>query len=222
MRSLLTLVLCLAAAAPAAAALLAGIDVLERADFELLRGKRVGVITNHTGADYAGRSTVDLLFASKKLALVAIFSPEHGFRGDHRDGDPVGDIKDPATGLPVYSLYGKTRRPTADMLKAGGSGVRALWNNIWFVQSDSCPESGGVDVNGAMFSRDCFADQMMSIRPLLSGIPMSNILLATELMFIEISRDADNAITTFLGNIYLGAAEAGEDLRGVRVRSSKT
>jgi uncharacterized protein YbbC (DUF1343 family) len=114
---LLALSLCLAAAAPASAALLAGIDVLERADFELLRGKRVGVITNHTGADYAGRSTVDLLFASKKLALVAIFSPEHGFRGDHRDGDPVGDIKDPATGLPVYSLYGKTRRPTAEMLR---------------------------------------------------------------------------------------------------------
>jgi len=116
MRSLLALVLCLAAA-PASAALLAGIDALERADFELLRGKRVGIITNHTGADYAGRSTVDLLFASKKLQLVAIFSPEHGFRGDHRDGDPVGDMKDPATGLPVYSLYGKTRRPTPEMLR---------------------------------------------------------------------------------------------------------
>ena len=113
----LSLALVLAAAAPASAALLAGIDVLERSDFELLRGKRVGVITNHTGADYAGRSTVDLLFASKKLTLAAIFSPEHGFRGDHRDGDPVGDIKDPATGLPVYSLYGKTRRPTTEMLK---------------------------------------------------------------------------------------------------------
>lgn len=116
MRSLLALILVLAAA-PASAALLAGIDALERADFELLRGKRVGVITNHTGADYAGRSTVDLLFASKKLTLAAIFSPEHGFRGDHRDGDPVGDIKDPATGLPVYSLYGKTRRPTPEMLR---------------------------------------------------------------------------------------------------------
>lgn len=117
MKLLLTFFLGLAAAAPASAALLAGIDVLERADFELLRGKRVGVITNHTGADYAGRSTVDLLFASKKLTLAAIFSPEHGFRGDHRDGDPVGDSKDPATGLPVYSLYGKTRRPTAQMLR---------------------------------------------------------------------------------------------------------
>jgi uncharacterized protein YbbC (DUF1343 family) len=116
MRSLLALALCLAAAAPASAAMLAGIDVLERADFELLRGKRVGVITNHTGADSAGRSTVDLLFASKKLQLVAIFSPEHGFRGDHRDGDPIGDTKDPATGLPVFSLYGATRRPTPEML----------------------------------------------------------------------------------------------------------
>jgi uncharacterized protein YbbC (DUF1343 family) len=117
MRPLLALLLCLTASAPASAALLAGIDVLERADFELLSGKRVGVITNHTGADFAGRSTVDLLFASKKLKLVAIFSPEHGFRGDHRDGDPIGDSKDPATGLPVYSLYGKTRRPTPEMLR---------------------------------------------------------------------------------------------------------
>ncbi|MCR4295406.1 MAG: DUF1343 domain-containing protein [Elusimicrobia bacterium] len=117
MKLLLTLFLGLASAAPASAALLAGIDVLERADFALLRGKRVGVITNHTGADYAGRSTVDLLFASKKLTLAAIFSPEHGFRGDHRDGDPVGDSKDPATGLPVFSLYGKTRRPTPEMLR---------------------------------------------------------------------------------------------------------
>ena len=72
MRLLLALLLALTAATPARAALLAGIDVLERSDFELLRGKRVGVITNHTGADYAGRSTVDLLFASKKLQLVAI------------------------------------------------------------------------------------------------------------------------------------------------------
>lgn len=117
MRPLLALALCLAAAAPAPAAVLSGIDVLERADFEALRGKRVGIITNHTGADLAGRSTVDVLFASKKLKLVAIFSPEHGFRGDHRDGDPVGDAKDPATGLPVFSLYGKTRRPTPEMLK---------------------------------------------------------------------------------------------------------
>ncbi|MDD5302285.1 MAG: DUF1343 domain-containing protein, partial [Elusimicrobia bacterium] len=117
MRPLLALALCLAAAAPASATMLAGIDVLERADFEPLRGKRVGVITNQTGADLSGRSTVDLLFASKKFELVAIFSPEHGFRGDRRDGDPVGDAKDPATGLPVYSLYGKTRRPTEEMLR---------------------------------------------------------------------------------------------------------
>lgn len=117
MKLLLALALVLAAARPASAAVLAGIDVLERADFEPLRGKRVGVITNQTGADAAGRGTVDVLFASKKFNLVAIFSPEHGFRGDHRDGDPVGDMKDPATGLPVYSLYGQTRRPTAEMLR---------------------------------------------------------------------------------------------------------
>lgn len=104
------------AAAPATA-MQAGIDVLEISDFALLRGKRVGVITNHTGVDGQGRSTVDVLAASRALTLVAIFSPEHGFRGDARGGDSVEDSKDPATGLPIYSLYGKTRRPTDEMLR---------------------------------------------------------------------------------------------------------
>ena len=112
------LVLAIAGAArPAAAAALSGIDVLERSDFAALAGKRVGVITNQTAVDSSGRNTVDALFAAKSLTLAAIFSPEHGFRGDHRDGDHVSDSTDAATGLPIYSLYGKTRRPTEAMLR---------------------------------------------------------------------------------------------------------
>ncbi len=97
--------------------LLAGIDVLQQTDFAGLEGKRVGVITNQTGVDRHGRSLVDLLFAAKKLTLVAIFSPEHGFRGDQDAGAHVDHARDAQTGLPVFSLYGKTRRPTAEMLR---------------------------------------------------------------------------------------------------------
>jgi uncharacterized protein YbbC (DUF1343 family) len=111
------LVLVLCAGARPAAAFMTGIDALERSDFTVLQGKRVGVITNQTGVDRQGRSTVDVLFASRKFKLVAIFSPEHGFRGDQTGGASVGDSTDPVTGLPVYSLYGRTHRPTAEMLR---------------------------------------------------------------------------------------------------------
>jgi uncharacterized protein YbbC (DUF1343 family) len=103
--------------APARASILSGLDVLEREDFAPLAGKRVGLITNQTARDSGGRSAIDVLFASKRLRLVALFSPEHGIRGDAPGGGHVGDTIDPATGLKVYSLYGDTRRPTAAMLK---------------------------------------------------------------------------------------------------------
>ena len=113
----LALVLALAGAARPAAATLVGIDVLERSGFAALRGKRVGVIANQTAVDSSGRNTVDALFAAKELTLAAIFSPEHGFRGDHRDGDSVSDSTDPVTGLPIHSLYGDAKRPTGAMLR---------------------------------------------------------------------------------------------------------
>ena len=109
--------LALAAAANPAVAALSGIDVLERSGFAALRGKRVGVIANQTAVDASGRSTVDALFAEKGLTLAAIFSPEHGFRGDRRGGDGVPNSEDAVTGLPIYSLYGRTRRPTDAMLR---------------------------------------------------------------------------------------------------------
>src|SRR5262249_51743364 len=92
------------------------IDVLERDGFKQLEGRRVGLITNHTGRDGKGRSTIDVLAAAKNLKLVALFSPEHGLRGI--EDTHVGDTRDDKTGLPVYSLYEKDRRrPTAEMLK---------------------------------------------------------------------------------------------------------
>ncbi len=94
---------------------LCGIDVLVRDGFEQLAGKRVGLITNHTGRDAEGTSTARLFQEATNVELVALFSPEHGFEGTV-DIPRVEDTRDNATGLKVYSLYGETRRPTADML----------------------------------------------------------------------------------------------------------
>ncbi|MBI3553196.1 MAG: DUF1343 domain-containing protein [Elusimicrobia bacterium] len=113
----IAIALLLALAARPAGALQAGIDVLEAQGFAPLAGKRVGLITNHTGVDASGRTTIDALFAAKNLQLVALFSPEHGIRGDKNGGAPIGDAKDPVTALPIYSLYGATKRPTDAMLK---------------------------------------------------------------------------------------------------------
>ncbi|MFC5301561.1 exo-beta-N-acetylmuramidase NamZ domain-containing protein [Azospira restricta] len=97
-----------------AAPVRAGIDVLAAAGFAPLAGLRVGLLTNRSGVDAAGRRSVDVLAAAPGVALVALFSPEHGLAAD-REGR-VGDERDALTGLPVYSLYGATRRPTAAML----------------------------------------------------------------------------------------------------------
>ena len=94
-----------------------GIEVLRDANFELLKGKRVGLITNPTGVDRNLKSTVDILFEAEGVNLVALYGPEHGVRGDIPAGEKVENQKDAKTGLPVYSLYGKTRKPTPEMLQ---------------------------------------------------------------------------------------------------------
>jgi len=91
-----------------------GIDELEASHFAILQGKRVGLITNQTGVDSAGRRTIDLLAHADGVKLMAIFSPEHGIAG--RMDAEVANARDSATGVPIYSLYGETRRPTDAML----------------------------------------------------------------------------------------------------------
>ncbi len=91
-----------------------GLDVLEAEKFAALRGKRIGLITNHTGLDSQGRSNVDLLSRASGIRLVALFSPEHGLLG--RSDEKLASTKDNSMGLPVYSLYGETLRPTEEML----------------------------------------------------------------------------------------------------------
>lgn len=96
------------------APVLAGVDVMERDDCVQIKGRRVGLITNVTGRARSGRRTIDILNDSPNADLVRIFSPEHGLFGKLEG--KVGDATDVETGLPVFSLYGETRKPTAEML----------------------------------------------------------------------------------------------------------
>ncbi|HEX3150691.1 MAG TPA: exo-beta-N-acetylmuramidase NamZ domain-containing protein [Gemmataceae bacterium] len=93
-----------------------GIDVLEREKFANLKDRKIGLVTNHTGHDRQGRATADVLHAAEGIKLVALFSPEHGIRGE-LDQSNITDSTDEKTGLPVYSLYGKRRKPDAETLK---------------------------------------------------------------------------------------------------------
>jgi uncharacterized protein YbbC (DUF1343 family) len=151
-----------------------GLDVLEAQKFAPLRGKHVGLITNHTGLDSQGRSTVDVLSRATGVQLIALFSPEHGLAG--RNDEKIASSKDPATGLPVHSLYGETQRPTDEMLKGidtlvfdvQDAGVRfytytatmaycmeeAAKRNIAFFVLDRPNPLGGQIVEGPMLDAD--------------------------------------------------------------------
>jgi uncharacterized protein YbbC (DUF1343 family)/CubicO group peptidase (beta-lactamase class C family) len=96
---------------------LTGLDVLRRDGFGVLRGRRVGLITNHTGVARDGTPAIDLLHGAPEVTLIALFSPEHGIRGA-LDRDGIDDSRDEKTGLPVYSLYGERRAPGAEQLTA--------------------------------------------------------------------------------------------------------
>ena len=151
-----------------------GLDVLEAQKLAPLRGKRVGLITNHTGVDSQGRSTVDILSHAPGVQLVALFSPEHGLAGNN--DEKFSSTKDPSTGLPVHSLYGETQRPTDEMLTGidtlvfdvQDAGVRfytytttmaycmeeAAKHNIAFFVLDRPDPMGGEIVEGPMLDPD--------------------------------------------------------------------
>lgn len=106
-----------------------GIDVLAKQDFAPLRGKRLGLITNHTGENRNRQATIDLLRNAPDVHLVALFSPEHGIRGE--EDAAVVNSTDPISGLPVYSLYGKSRKPNPEQLR----GLDAL---VYDIQDVGC------------------------------------------------------------------------------------
>jgi uncharacterized protein YbbC (DUF1343 family)/CubicO group peptidase (beta-lactamase class C family) len=92
-----------------------GIDVVMGEGYEILKGKKIGLITNHTGRDGSGNFTIEVLRSAPGVELIALFSPEHGIRGEV--DEEVGDTTDPISGLPVHSLYDKTRAPTPEELE---------------------------------------------------------------------------------------------------------
>ena len=94
-----------------------GIEVMRDRGFDVLKGKKVGLVTNPSGVDSRLKSTIDILHEAPEVDLVALFGPEHGVRGDVYAGGKVEDAKDEATGLPVHSLYGSTRKPSPEMLE---------------------------------------------------------------------------------------------------------
>ena len=105
------------AAAQTSAGVVPGVEVLLTDSLHLIQGKRVGLLTNHSGRDRKGTSTIDLLFKAPGVKLVALYAAEHGIRGTEKAGAKIGQTTDSATGLPVYSLYGKQDMSVPEMLK---------------------------------------------------------------------------------------------------------
>jgi len=149
-----------------------GLDVLVRDNFRILKRKKVGLITNPTGVDRNLRSTVDILYNAPGVTLTALYGPEHGVRGEFTAGEIIGSAKDPATGLPVFSLYGETRKPSKEMLRGidilvydiqdigsrsytyistlGLAIEAAAENNIPFVVLDRPNPLGGIRMEGPL------------------------------------------------------------------------
>lgn len=102
---------------PTAAGVMPGIEVLLRDSLHLISGKRVGLITNHSGRDRQGTSSIDLLHRTPGVRVTALFAPEHGLRGTAEAGVRIATDVDSATGATIHSLYGETREPTPAMLR---------------------------------------------------------------------------------------------------------
>ena len=114
--SIIVAMLLLLTTSVSAAKVKTGIEVLREDGFKCLEGKRVGLTTNPTGVDSHLKSTIDILWEAENVNLVALYGPEHGVRGNIHAGDVVANDVDPKTGLPMYSLYGKTKKPNKEMM----------------------------------------------------------------------------------------------------------
>ncbi|RMG52848.1 MAG: DUF1343 domain-containing protein [Acidobacteria bacterium] len=174
---------------------LTGIDVLQRENFAPLNGRRVGLITNQTGRDGQGRRTIDLFYRAPNVALVAIFSPEHGIRG--RAEGPISHSRDEATGVPIYSLYGEHRKPTPDMLRGidtlvfdiqdvgarfytyittmGYAMEAAARAGIRFVVLDRPNPINGVDVEGPLADEDLLSFTAYYPLPVRHGMTVGEL-----------------------------------------------
>jgi uncharacterized protein YbbC (DUF1343 family) len=185
----------LAACATARATVGLGIDVLEQNDYAILRGKRVGLVTNQTGVDSNGTRTRVLL--AKHCNLVALYTPEHGLEGRERAGRYVKSRRDSATGLTAYSLYGPTRKPTPAMLRGidvlvfdiqdigcrsytyistmGKCMEAAAQNNIDFLVLDRPNPLGGTRVEGPLVERSWISFVSQYPIPYVHGLTIGEL-----------------------------------------------
>jgi len=174
-----------------------GLEVIEGSSFQALKGKRVGLITNPTGIDKKFRSTVDIMFQSPEVNLVALYGPEHGVRGDFAAGEKITTTSDPVTGLPVFSLYGNTRKPSPDMLKGidvlvydvqdigsrsytyistlGLAMEAAAENNIEFVVLDRPNPLGGLIMEGPVTREGFFSFVSQYPIPYVHGMTVGEL-----------------------------------------------
>lgn len=176
-----------------------GIEVLKEQNFKCLEGKRVGLITNPTGVDNRLKSTIDILHEAPNVNLVALFAPEHGVRGNEYAGDKVSDASDAATGLPVFSLYGKTRKATPEMLKdvdvlvydiqdigcrsytyistMGLAMEAAAENGKEFIVLDRPNPLGGLRIEGNLTEDDCISFVSRFKIPYLYGLTCGELAM---------------------------------------------
>lgn len=169
-----------------------GIEVLRDNAFDVLQGKRIGLITNPTGVDSKLNATPDILAAANGVELVAMFAPEHGIRGDIAAGARVATTTDAATGVKVYSIYGKTKKPTQQMLAGidalvydiqdngcrsytfistmGKAMEAAAQANIEFIVLDRPNPLGGLRVEGPITDADCISFVSQYPIPYLYGL----------------------------------------------------
>ena len=177
-----------------------GIEVLKANNFKQLEGKRVGLITNPTGVDNFMKSDIDILHEAKNVQLVALFGPEHGVRGSAHAGDHVNNAAaDPTTGVPVFSLYGKNRTPSNEMLKGidvlvydiqdigcrsftyistlGNVMKAAAENGIKVMVLDRPNPLGGEKVEGCLTEDDCISFVSQFKIPYVYGLTPGEVAL---------------------------------------------
>lgn len=182
----------MAAAITATAQVKPGVEVLRNRNFDVLEGKRVGLLTNPTGVDNDLKSTVDIFSEAPNVNLTALFAPEHGVRGDAYAGDKVDNTVDAKTGVKVHSVFGKTRKPTPEMLEDVDVMVYDIQDNgcrsFTFISSmansmDACAEQGkqfvvldrpnplgGEKVEGNLTEEDCISFVSQLPIPYLYGL----------------------------------------------------
>jgi len=174
-----------------------GADVLINKKLNLIEGKQIGIVTNHTAVLKNGTHLVDTLSKIKSLKIVALFGPEHGIRGDAPDGHSITDGKDPKTGIPVYSLYGKINKPTKEMLNNVNMlvfdiqdiGARfytfistlyytlqaAAENNIPMIVLDRPNPIGGINVSGNITEEGYFSFVGIAPIPIQHGMTIGEL-----------------------------------------------